>query len=256
MAGSEQNANQHWFMSLDEARRKCEAWRRDDNEHRHADRSATKRRSISGHRLTLIAAPLGKFQKGDPRLSPGFFPSLDELRAGTKMCEGLLYVISSDEKSPGGGETRFRGGARAARRIAGGLPATGRRSCGSEKEVGLRQARKLHVLQQYARVPGHRRMDEDVISDLLHVAVAEREQIAEVSDRGGGEVDPVDAGLEVDDDVVLVLAVCAEMIEDESVGTAAASQGVVAVAILECVGAIVSLQEVRINGAHQILDVG
>jgi hypothetical protein len=99
-------------------------------------------------------------------------------------------------------------------------------------------------------------MDEDVIADLLHVAVAEREQIAEVSDRGGGEIDPVDAGPEVDDDIVLVLAIYTEMIEDESVGTAAASQGIVAVAILECVRAIVSLQEVRINGAYQILDVG
>jgi hypothetical protein len=27
--------NAHWFMSLDDARRKCEAWRRDYNEERH-----------------------------------------------------------------------------------------------------------------------------------------------------------------------------------------------------------------------------
>ena len=99
-------------------------------------------------------------------------------------------------------------------------------------------------------------MDEDVVADLLHVAVAEREQVGEVVDRGGGEVDPVDAGPEVDDDIVLVLAACAEMIEDESVGTAAAGQGVVAVATLECIGAVVSLQKVRIIGADQILDVG
>jgi hypothetical protein len=67
-------------------------------------------------------------------------------------------------------------------------------------------------------------VDEDVVADLLHVAVAEREQVGEVVDRGGGEVDPVDAGLEVDNDIVLVLAVCAEMIEDKSVGIAVAAR--------------------------------
>ena len=111
----------------------------------------------------------------------------------------------------------------------------------SEKEVGLRQARKLHVLQQYTRVRGHRRVDEHVVADLLHVAVAERKQVGEVADRGGGEIDPIDAGLEVDDDIVLVLAACAEMIEDESVGATTAGQGIVTVPTLECIGAVVPL---------------
>lgn len=36
--------NAHWFMSLDDAVRKCEAWRRDYNEARPHSRSATNRR--------------------------------------------------------------------------------------------------------------------------------------------------------------------------------------------------------------------
>jgi putative transposase len=36
--------NANWFLSLDEARRKCEAWRRDYNEERPHRRSATERR--------------------------------------------------------------------------------------------------------------------------------------------------------------------------------------------------------------------
>ena len=53
--------------------------------------------------------------------------------------------------------------------------ASGGKGPESEKEVGLRQARKPHVLQQYARVRGHRRVDEHVVADLLHVPVAKRE---------------------------------------------------------------------------------
>src|SRR5262245_43239774 len=47
--------------------------------------------------------------------------------------------------------------------------------------------------------------DTDVWMSRLHVPVAKREQVGEVADRRGGEVDPVDAGPEVDDDIALVL---------------------------------------------------
>jgi transposase InsO family protein len=49
--------NAHWFMSLDDARRKCEAWRKDYNEERLTARSAQRPdradRSVSGIRPAL-----------------------------------------------------------------------------------------------------------------------------------------------------------------------------------------------------------
>jgi hypothetical protein len=66
--------NAHWFMSLDDARRKCEAWRRDYNEER-AHRSATKSRSSSStdqrHSARPDRATLEKAQHGGPRIGSG-----------------------------------------------------------------------------------------------------------------------------------------------------------------------------------------
>ena len=63
--------NAHWFLSLDDARRKCEAWRRDYNEERPHGRSATKPRSSSsaGQRHTARADRncLEKGQQPGPR---------------------------------------------------------------------------------------------------------------------------------------------------------------------------------------------
>src|SRR5205823_2378660 len=53
--------NAHWFMSLDDARRKCEAWRRDYNEERISQRDRQQSpdradRSVSGTRPALTEA--------------------------------------------------------------------------------------------------------------------------------------------------------------------------------------------------------
>ena len=60
--------NAHWFMSLDDARRKCEAWRRHYNEEGLTTRSATKPRSSSSIDQWRTARPernrLEKIQPG------------------------------------------------------------------------------------------------------------------------------------------------------------------------------------------------
>jgi putative transposase len=64
--------NAHWFMSLDDARRKCEAWRRDYNEERPHSASATNPRSSSSIDQRHSARPdrdtLEKAQQGGPKI--------------------------------------------------------------------------------------------------------------------------------------------------------------------------------------------
>jgi putative transposase len=77
--------NAHWFMSLDDARRKCEAWRRDYNEER-AHRSATKSRSSSStdqrHSARPDRATLEKAQHGGPRIGSGSIERQAPIAAG------------------------------------------------------------------------------------------------------------------------------------------------------------------------------
>jgi putative transposase len=61
--------NAHWFMSLDDARAKCEAWRRDDNEVRPRERdrqqaAGNARQTVIGSRPAMTANTPGKAQPG------------------------------------------------------------------------------------------------------------------------------------------------------------------------------------------------
>ena len=64
--------NAHWFMSLDDARRKCEAWRRDYNEERPHSAIGNKARSSSSIDQRHTARPdrniLEKGQQAGPRM--------------------------------------------------------------------------------------------------------------------------------------------------------------------------------------------
>jgi putative transposase len=62
--------NAHWFMSLDDARRKCEAWRRDYNEERPQSATESQSNWLIDHRHS--ARPdrkaLEKAQQGGPTM--------------------------------------------------------------------------------------------------------------------------------------------------------------------------------------------
>jgi hypothetical protein len=65
--------NAHWFMSLDDARRKCEAWRRDYNEERTSQRDRQQSpdradRSVSGMRPALTGTGWKRDQRAGPRM--------------------------------------------------------------------------------------------------------------------------------------------------------------------------------------------
>jgi len=67
--------NAHWFMSLDDARRKCEAWRRDYNEERPHSSIGNKAPIELVNRSAALARPdrrwLEKAQQSGPRIGSG-----------------------------------------------------------------------------------------------------------------------------------------------------------------------------------------
>ena len=78
--------NAHWFMSLDDARRKCEAWRRDYNEERPHSSIGNKAPIELVNRSAALARPdrrwLEKAQQSGPRIGSGSIERQTPIAAG------------------------------------------------------------------------------------------------------------------------------------------------------------------------------